>query len=153
MPHIHEKIDFTVSVFIVHKNLVLLRKHDKYGIWLGVGGHIELDEDPNQAALREVKEEVGLNVKLIGDELAHGHTEKSVNLIPPGFMNRHFINDKHEHLDLIYFATSDTDKVVPENSNDEWTWLESKDLKDSKYNLSESIRLYAGTALSEASSK
>ena len=55
MPHIHEKIDFAVEVFVVHKNKVLLRKHDKYKTWLGVGGHIELDEDPNQVAIREVK--------------------------------------------------------------------------------------------------
>ena len=65
MPHIHEKVDFTVEVFIVYKDKVLLRKHDKYGIWLSVGGHIELDEDPVQAALREVKEEVCLNIELI----------------------------------------------------------------------------------------
>ena len=65
MPHLHEKIDFTVEVFIVHKNRVLLRLHDKYRIWLSVGGHIELDEDPNQAAIREVKEEVGLDIELV----------------------------------------------------------------------------------------
>ena len=64
MPHINNKIDFTVEVFIVYNNKVLLRKHDKYKIWLGVGGHIELDEDPNQAAVREVKEEVGLDIML-----------------------------------------------------------------------------------------
>ena len=51
MPHIHEKIDFDSDVFIVHDNKVLLRKHDKYKMWLAVGGHIELDEDPNQAAV------------------------------------------------------------------------------------------------------
>jgi len=55
MPHIHDKIDFTVEVFVVHQKAVLLRRHDKYKIWLSVGGHIELDEDPNQAAIREVK--------------------------------------------------------------------------------------------------
>ena len=56
MPHIHEKIDFTVGVFVVHKNKVLLRKHDKYHLWLDVGGHVELNEDPTEAAVREVKE-------------------------------------------------------------------------------------------------
>ena len=67
MSHIHEKIDFTVEVFVVHKNRVLLRLHDKYKFWLSVGGHIELDEDPNQTALREVMEEVGLKVELYKD--------------------------------------------------------------------------------------
>ena len=45
MPHIHDKIDFTVEVFVVYKNKVLLRKHDKYKLWLSVGGHIELEDD------------------------------------------------------------------------------------------------------------
>ncbi len=63
MPHIHEKIDFCVEVFIVHKNKVLLRVHDKFKFWLSIGGHIELDEDPIEAAYREVKEEVGFTLK------------------------------------------------------------------------------------------
>ena len=41
MSHIHEKIDFTITVYIVYGNKVLLRHHDKYDFWLGVGGHIE----------------------------------------------------------------------------------------------------------------
>jgi hypothetical protein len=53
MSHLHEKIDFTVEVFVVSGDAVLLRKHDKYKIWLGVGGHIELDEEPTQAAVRD----------------------------------------------------------------------------------------------------
>jgi 8-oxo-dGTP pyrophosphatase MutT (NUDIX family) len=71
MAHIHTKpgqVDHTVEVFVVSGGKVLLRKHDKYGIWLSVGGHIELDEDPNQAALREVKEEVGLDTELLQPE-------------------------------------------------------------------------------------
>ncbi|MFM2374525.1 MAG: hypothetical protein RLZZ234_520, partial [Candidatus Parcubacteria bacterium] len=50
MPHIHEKIDYTADVFIVHENKVLLRMHEKYHTLLAVGGHVELDEDPAAAA-------------------------------------------------------------------------------------------------------
>ena len=71
MPHIHEKIDFTVEVFIVYKNKVLLRMHDKHKIWLSVGGHIELDEDPIQAAICEVKEKLGLMLKLAEKPKVH----------------------------------------------------------------------------------
>ena len=63
-PHIHEKVDLTAEVFVVYRDKVLLRMHDKYHFWMSVGGHIEIDEDPNQAAVREVKEEVGLDVIL-----------------------------------------------------------------------------------------
>ena len=50
MAHLHEKIDFTVSLFIVEKGKLLLIHHRKLDRWLPIGGHIELDEDPEQAA-------------------------------------------------------------------------------------------------------
>lgn len=150
MPHINEKIDFTVTVFVVYKNKVLIRKHDKYGIWVGVGGHIELDEDPNQAAIREVKEEVGLNVNLWGEKPTT--ITRGKHLIPPRFMNIHSINETHEHMDLVYFATSNSDAVVPENQNDERRWLTDKKLDDPIYKMSETNKLYARTALSEIQS-
>ena len=64
MPHIHELIDFTVGVYIVHDSKVLLVHHKKFDKWLSVGGHIELHEDPEEALFREVKEETGLEIKL-----------------------------------------------------------------------------------------
>ena len=113
MPHIHDKIDFTSEVYIIYNNKILLRKHDKYGFWLSVGGHIELDEDPNEAAIREVKEEVGLDIELYHEnQYKLSKNENYKELIPSQFMNRHRINDSHEHVTLIYFATTDTDKLI-----------------------------------------
>jgi hypothetical protein len=43
MAHIHEKIDFTVSIFVVHEGRILLVHHRKLNQWLPLGGHIELD--------------------------------------------------------------------------------------------------------------
>ena len=133
MPHIHDKIDFTVEVFVVHKNKVLLRKHDKYKKWLSVGGHIELDEDPNQAATREVKEEVGLEVKLLGS-FPFFHERDYTELIPPVALNRHRIKENHEHLTLVYFASSKTDALNPSRKevSKELKWF----TKDSKNYLS-----------------
>src|SRR5258708_3752310 len=106
MPHIHDKIDFTVEVFIVFKEKVLLLKHDKYKKWLSVGGHIELDEDPNEAAIREVKEEVGLDIALDDSLLAFRQADGTKELIPPYFLNRNRTSDDHEHVTLVYFATA-----------------------------------------------
>src|SRR5690242_15206567 len=112
MPHIHEKIDFVVEVFVVYKDKVLLRLHDKYKIWLSIGGHIELNEDPNQAALREVKEEVGLDVELYdGNQLFKYKNKGDKQLVPPIALSRHDISTTHEHVCSIYFATSQTSKV------------------------------------------
>ncbi len=150
MPHIHEKIDFTAEVFIVHRHRVLLRLHDKYKLWLSVGGHIELDEDPTEAAIREVKEEVGLDITLVG-EIFQTEPEKAgyKELLPPRFLNRHRINETHEHITFVYFGKSESDNVVVsgDDRSDEWKWFTLQDLDDPLYALQPSIKYYAQQAL------
>ena len=150
MPHIHEKIDFTVEVFIVHQDRVLLRKHDKYKIWLSVGGHIELNEDPNQAAVREVKEEIGLDVVLVGN--LHSFSNESDGyreLLPPAFLNRHKVGDTHEHITLVYFAKSENDSITQGKNeiSEECRWFVADELDDPKYDIRESIKFYAKSAI------
>lgn len=158
MAHIHEKIDFTVEVFIVYKNKVLLRKHDKYDIWLSVGGHIELDEDPIQAAIREVKEEVGLDIKLIGGVKGEGDNGKDnrdhIDLIPPKYLCRHSVNNIHEHIVFVYFATSNTDKIlepVDIKEKAETRWVSIEELE--KMDLIPNVLFYAKEALKELGEK
>lgn len=152
MPHIHEKIDFTADVFIVYKNRVLLRKHDKYKIWLSVGGHIELDEDPNQAAVREAKEEVGLDIVLADDlRIANEESPTYRELIPPKFLNRHNISDTHEHVGFVYFARSDSDQTINQEDelSDEIRWFTMKELDNPE--ITDRVRTYAKQALKELS--
>ena len=152
MPHINEKIDFTVEVFIVHKNKILLRKHDKYKIWLSVGGHIELNEDPNEAAIREVKEEVGLDIKLDDSLKKNREKDNTIELIPPYFLNRHFVNLNHEHITFVYFATSNTDKII-ENSEkeirEECKWFTKEEIENEK--ILPNVKFYALNALKKLS--
>ncbi|MBI2037157.1 MAG: NUDIX domain-containing protein [Candidatus Liptonbacteria bacterium] len=151
MPHIHDKIDFTVEVFVVHKNTVLLRKHDKYKFWLSIGGHIELDEDPNQAAIREVKEEVGIDIKIAGTALNFNAAAGYRELIPPKFLNRHRINDIHEHITMTYFATAGSNETVQggREVSDELRWFTTEELDSPLYEIRDSIKYYAKSALKE----
>jgi 8-oxo-dGTP pyrophosphatase MutT (NUDIX family) len=103
MAHIHEKIDFTVAIFVVHDGKVLLIHHRKLDKWLPLGGHIELDEDPEQAALREAKEESSLDVELLG-ERPPTTSPGTRALIAPRFLDIHRISDTHEHIGMIYWA-------------------------------------------------
>ncbi len=158
MPHIHEKIDFTADVFIVYKNKVLLRMHDKYNVWLAVGGHIELDEDPIEAAYREVKEEVGLEVKIVGEASGPQSGEEDNRqhkyLIPPRFMGRHPVSPTHEHISMVYFATSVTDKVVDSMSEHERTesrFVTREEL--ATMDLIPNIKFYAEQALEALGTK
>jgi 8-oxo-dGTP pyrophosphatase MutT (NUDIX family) len=154
VPHIHELFDFTVEVFVVYQNKVFLRMHDKLGIWLSVGGHIELDEEPNQAALREVKEEVGLDV-VLDDSLrpAIPSTEDYYELIPPYFLNIQQNNQTHKHITFVYFARSTTDQIIEtieaEKSPD-IKWFTKEELEEDK-EIIENIKFYALKALEKLS--
>src|SRR4249919_2877066 len=103
MAHIHEKIDFTVAVFVVQDGRVLVIHHRKLDRCLPLGGHVELDEDPEQAALREAKEESGLEVELIGERPPTTGAGTRA-LIAPRFLDTHHITDTHEHIGMIYWA-------------------------------------------------
>jgi 8-oxo-dGTP pyrophosphatase MutT (NUDIX family) len=59
--------DFTVAVFVIQHDHVILHPHAKLEIWLPPGGHIDPGELPDEAAIREVLEESGIAVELMGE--------------------------------------------------------------------------------------
>jgi len=155
MAHIHEKIDFCVDTYVVFKNKVLLRQHDKYKIWLAVGGHVELDENPNQAALKEVKEEVGLEVTLYQEEGRQPkfNTSSNKSLIPSQYLNQHRINETHEHISMVYFATSDTDQLMLSETEVSagCKWFTKEELLKNEEDIRDDIIFYALKALKKLS--
>lgn len=158
MGHLHEKIDWTTTVFIVHKNKVLLRMHEKYHTLLAVGGHIELNEDPIQAAVRECKEEVGLDIEIYDPNPTPPPMGPRERYLPvPQHMNIHYLPDSsdrppHQHIDLVYYATSNSDQVIPENDDDQWMWLSAEEVR-THTELSERTKVYALGALAALSTK
>ena len=148
MPHIHEKIDFTAQAFVVFNDKVLLHKHSKYDIWVGVGGHIELDEDPNEAVIREVKEEVGLDIELIHPpQFKTIVSEKYRELVPPYFMSIHKIDDNHRHIGMEYIAVSKTDQVIPEHPDYVYQWLTKDEIEKGAVPLADRVKDFALKAL------
>jgi 8-oxo-dGTP pyrophosphatase MutT (NUDIX family) len=103
MAHLNYYLDFTVSVFIVEGDRVLLVHHRGLNRWLPVGGHIDPGEDPITALHREVREESGLRVELILDQPLPELPDVEV-LPPPAFMDIHPIAGEHRHLGMVYFA-------------------------------------------------
>jgi len=97
------KREFTVAVFVVHEGRVLLLSHPKLGRWLPPGGHIEPDDLPDEAAVREVLEETGVHVRLFGESGVP--VARPRQLIRPAGIQVEDIEPDHQHIDLIYFAT------------------------------------------------
>ncbi|MSU57930.1 MAG: NUDIX domain-containing protein [Pedosphaera sp.] len=152
MAHIHEKIDFTVAIFVVHDGKVLLIHHRKLDKWLPLGGHIELDEDPEQAALREASEESGLEVELLGERPPT--TEPGTHaLIAPRFLDIHRINETHEHIGMIYWARpkSGNTKLAAEEHHD-IRWCSAADLDKLQPPMSNAVKWYCRKAISEVQS-
>jgi 8-oxo-dGTP pyrophosphatase MutT (NUDIX family) len=147
MGHIHELIDFVVSIYIVYKNRVLLVHHKQLNRWLPVGGHIELHEDPDQAAIREVKEETGLRVKIRSPKLRL-RTPGTKFLYTPRFANIHKIKGGHKHTTLIYFAEAKSGKIKHNREeHNQIRWFTKGELKGIK--IKNSVYFYATEALKE----
>ena len=149
MAHIHEKIDFTVAIFVVEKGKVLLIHHRKLDAWLPLGGHIELEEDPEQAALREVKEESGLEVELVGERPPTTGTGTRA-LIAPRFLDIHRITNTHEHIGMIYWARpkNGTMALSPLEHHD-IRWCSAEELDSLQPRMSEAVKWYCRKAIEE----
>jgi 8-oxo-dGTP pyrophosphatase MutT (NUDIX family) len=153
MTHIHEKIDFTVAIFVVHDGKVLVIHHRKLDKWLPLGGHIELDEDPEQAALREAKEESSLDVELLG-ERPPTTSPGTRALIAPRFLDIHRISDTHEHIGMIYWARpkNSTGIKCATEEHHGIRWCSADELDKLEPPMSGAVQWYCRKAIEEISS-
>jgi 8-oxo-dGTP pyrophosphatase MutT (NUDIX family) len=149
MAHIHEKIDFTVAIFVVHEGKVVVIHHRNLDKWLPLGGHIELDEDPEQAALREAKEESGLDVELLGERPPTTSLGTRA-LIAPRFLDIHRISDTHEHIGMIYWARPKNGTLaLAADEHHDIRWCSSEELDSLQPPMSDAVKWYCRKAIAE----
>lgn len=115
---------FTATTFVVHGDRVLLHCHPKQGLWLPPGGHIERDELPHDAAVREIEEETGLRLQLHSELEAATLSEAMDCLVvpQPAFILVEDINPYHQHIDFVYYACLPSD-VDPPPVREGFVWL------------------------------
>jgi 8-oxo-dGTP pyrophosphatase MutT (NUDIX family) len=115
---------FTATGFVVHDNSIALHWHRKVKAWLPPGGHIEDNEDPVQAVLREIKEESGLEADVVPTAPHPGvDLDYPTHVQPPFTILVEDIQDPvqgyHQHIDMIYFCRL----AGPPNLKDGWQWV------------------------------
>lgn len=126
---------FTVTGYVVRDGRTLLHHHRKLRMWLPPGGHVEPDEDPPQAVLREIREETGLAVELLPHKHAVGGFAAPEQLPPPVTILVEDIDEPgrpHQHIDLIYFTrpTSDAALSPPRDPPQaDWRWVTAAELE------------------------
>ncbi|AFK18766.1 NUDIX domain-containing protein [Haloferax mediterranei ATCC 33500] len=130
---------FTSTVYIVNDGAVALHRHERLGIRIPPGGHVDRDELPHEAGLREVREETGLNPTLVddtdpvpapgGEALPHPRYQMlyDINVHDDGEVG-------HQHIDHIYYARVDSRDIDPapgEADLEAWDWYGPADLRES----------------------
>ena len=93
--------DFVATAIVVHDGRVALLLHAKLGRWLPPGGHIEHPELPEAAAVRETKEELGIDIEVVAEREPAGFAHA---LARPAGVQLEDIGPGHQHIDLLYFA-------------------------------------------------
>jgi 8-oxo-dGTP pyrophosphatase MutT (NUDIX family) len=123
---------FTVSGFISQRGHTALHWH-WLGLWLPPGGHIEANEDPIQAVLREVLEETGIHAEVVPTSSRYTYEEPR-QLPAPVTIGVYDIEDPvnpHQHIDLIYFTRPRTGEPLglPDDGNG-WLWVSEETLRN-----------------------
>jgi len=116
------KTDLVVAGYVTHHDKVLLIHHKKLDLWLPLGGHIEENETPDQALLREIKEEVGIDVEILNRSKLPLEGNIRYNLATPFYVNVHSVGD-HDHCCLFYVCKAinpEQLKINKELKNFDW---------------------------------
>lgn len=140
--------DFVAGAFILKDDNILFLKHKKYGVWLQPGGHVEERETPDEAAIRETMEEVGLEVEILESFNPQTSFEnKSEDLPQPFNINLHQIEEGHWHLDFQYLVKPVDEIDEKEYSDENMKWFSKDELERENLNMPENARMTALKAL------
>lgn len=121
---------FTATIFVAHDGQTILHEHKRLGLWLPPGGHVDRDELPHEAALREAAEETGLTVELLQEPAGIGSPTAQPLPMPAQLLlediNVHTDGVGHQHIDFIYFGRAAERTVAPaegERGAVHWRWF------------------------------
>lgn len=142
----------TSSVFIFFKEenqfSLLLVHHKKFDKWMIPGGHVESYENQFECALREVKEETGLDIEIqdiVSEKFSQTFTDaksyKAPFVILEEFIPEYKDKPEHFHLDFLYFGFAKTKKIqIAENESNDIKWFNQEEFNN--LNLFESTKYY-----------
>lgn len=130
----------TATVFVISNEeipRVLLLDHKKLGVWMPPGGHKELFENPFENAIREVKEETGIDISQFMPVCVQldGHTKA---LPQPYYLYEEHIGPwkdepEHFHIDFGYTVKISFEKVSRlESDHRDLRWFTLEELQNIK---------------------
>ena len=96
---------------------ILMIYHRQLKVWLPPGGHIEENELPDDAVLREILEETGVVAKIVSNKrmlcLSNDNNCRELEL-PFTILLEDIENDgKHNHIDMVYVCLAINNELKP----------------------------------------
>jgi 8-oxo-dGTP pyrophosphatase MutT (NUDIX family) len=127
---------FTATVYLVADGATALHEHPSLGILLPPGGHVDRGELPHEAALREAREETGLEPSLLTDH-ADVASPTARSIPRPRHLMLADVNSYdggvgHQHVDHVFYATvehRDVDPAPDEPGAEAWDWYDPPALR------------------------
>jgi len=124
---------FTVTGFVSQRGRTALHWH-RLEAWLPPGGHIEPNEDPLQAVLREVREETG---GVLPTSAGYGYARPPQLPVPAAMAVYDLedgdgqLRDRHQHIDLIYFTRPlvADGPAAARDGEEAWVWVDEPALR------------------------
>lgn len=125
-----EKIIASGAV-IIHKEKILLSKDKKDDFYKIPGGRLEKNETLEECAIRELKEETGLNCKLI-------------KKLPTKYLTKNPTTKEKTSIELHHYLAKLKSKPLNYNpykfKNHELIWLPLEEIHSNKYSLAPNIK-------------
>lgn len=122
------KRHFCASAFIINpiNKKILLAHHSGFNRWVQPGGHIEDFEVPEETAIREVYEETGVKVRLLGERFP-----REDDYIRPLGIQKNRGKQGDIHIDIIYVGVPiSVNEVSEDDEVDKFGWFSREELDD-----------------------
>ena len=150
---------FTCTGFVVDGDRTILLWHQRLRMWVPPGGHLEPNEDPLTAVLREIREEAGLEAQVLPLNQTFPFAYPG-QIAPPYTIlleNSAEAGEPHQHIDLIYFCHPSDNASLRPPQGAIVTWVDEEALRANRpldlpacgvaAPVSEDVRMLALTAI------
>ena len=138
---------FVTTVYLVNDSLeVLLSWNKNMQTWIPVGGHLEVGDTPEEAIVREVKEETGFDFEFIPSETFENNG--NVKVLSLHRIQIDNVPHHNKHINFVFIGKlKNYDKKVTETDEQEkLKWFSEEDLKNDPI-MFESVRKVALEAI------